>query len=364
MAYFRVSLNAARAIADATGEPQLIAAYMVLRRYAYTPAKDRTAAGAKAISKELRCTDYRAKRLLSDLISLRFGERGADALAMPAADWNTAHDKQWSTKKGNAGVYALPEWPGDLAYLPDIIFGEPFARLCADPDTKAGADALLALLHLYRHVAYGDFMGAAPDRFAYLPWDCEGDRTLEFDYQLGSVGADGGVSYWCISPAESGKQWAYTATIEAITGGHSDAHKARFWRSIHLLNDGGLVCPVAVVFSSDPATGPARMLYPLWVFRPEYRKALLKDGLDGELAKLIHRAVDNAGLCDEYLMRDVTAEDRATEGTGIYYCAVKGDKPPTVLTLYAPRLHAPTPENLGGLNEVARLTQGVRNWFN
>lgn len=51
--YFKVSMGAAKAIANANEGLGLLAGYMTLASYAYGPKREHTAAGAKAIPWQL-----------------------------------------------------------------------------------------------------------------------------------------------------------------------------------------------------------------------------------------------------------------------------------------------------------------------
>lgn len=132
-----------------------------------------------------------------------------------------------------------------------------------------------------------------------------------------------------------------------VEGANADVE--RIWRALWFLLGSGTVCKVAVV-------GDGSRNYPLWVFNPTYRGSLaVRHGLRADLAKQMHSLAGDIGADpDNALTIAATDPNRETEGTGIYYCAAKSQ--PVVRTLLVPRLHAPTPNNMDGIQEMARIT--------
>lgn len=66
--YFRVSMGAAKAIANVSDGPDLLAAYTALARFAFGDKREQTAAGTLAIRTALGCSDYLSKGLLRELL--------------------------------------------------------------------------------------------------------------------------------------------------------------------------------------------------------------------------------------------------------------------------------------------------------
>lgn len=357
--YFRVPLEAAKALSGDTDDADLLAAYMTLWRFAYGagPQRDRTAAGARAIRKALGCTDYRSKRLLRDLAALRYGPTGEQGLVVPMVDWNEAHNTSYPAIKGNADLYMLPPWGRDHAYLPSLLMDEyapgtsPISRLCAaDAEPSQRRDALLVLLHVYSAVDYGDCMGAPPDAFASGAWTHEGSTDVaSMDFELGHLGSHAGLHFWLVRETDRDRLVA-RCDAQAILGGEEDEAWERLWTATYFLEREGFLCRVAVVRRG-------RDSYPLWVYSPAYREVLAAMGLNAGLAAEFHRIASDADLdADNYLIRAATDPDREREGTGLFICATTTKRAPVIQTVFAPRLHAATPTNLDGLQDIARRT--------
>lgn len=354
--YFKVPLAAARAIVDASETPDLLAAYLVLRRFAFPPSRaeaaprNLTAAGAKAIRLATGVTDFRSKRLMDDLRSLRFGDRGQHGLIEPTG-----------RNKGNAPLYKLPAWDGPDAYLPALLLdahptqGTAVHRILDSEATpEVQRDALYLLLHLYATTDYAGWMGAPHDLFAYQAWERDGARG-EMDFELGYAGQAGPLKVWLVALPKDDEWTMPYRLVENLFGSATDENKERFWPALWLLLNSGLVCKVAVV-----ANG--RETYPLWAFGPSFRDALAERGIHGDLAAQIQLLACQVGFDpDNYLIREATGEDRGSGGTGLFFCIGNN---PVVRTLLVPRLHAPTAVNNDGLDEVAKITASLRRRIN
>lgn len=350
--YFKVPLSAARFIVEQSDTPDLLAAYMVLRRYAFPPKRDGsaprnlTAAGAKAVRLATGVTDFRSKRLMDDLRALRSSERGELGLI-----------ETTGRSKGNAPVYKLPAWDGPEAYVPALLLdshpthGTAVRRIldcAATPEVQR--DALYMLLHLYARTDYAGWMGAPHDLFAYQAWEREG-ASGEMDFELGYVGQQGPLHVWLVALPKHDEWTVPQRLFQSLFGVTDDLTKARFWPALWLLINSGLVCKVAVV-----ANG--RETYPLWAFGKSFREALAERGIHGDLAAHVQSLANQVGFdADNYLIREATIEDREAEGTGLFFCI---GKDPVVRTLLVPRLHAPTAVNNDGLDEVAKITTSLR----
>lgn len=339
--YFKVPMKAALEIVDASEGPELLAGYVVLRRWAMTKNYDRTAAGAQAIRKATGVTDFRAKRVLIDLLALRFGDRGELFLLEPTG-----------RQVKNAREYRFGAWEGLVSYLPDLLTQgdvQPLRRLCqvdAVPEVKR--DALLVLLHAYASVNYGDFLGVDPSEFIYKKWKVDGlcsANDTEFD--LGHYGKVDGLHFWLVKEDDE-TRYTFQKSADRIFGEGKNALD-RLWQAHALLLQIGMLCPVAIVdYGTDT--------YPLWVFSPAYREALERTGVTANLADIIYRKAGNNDLDpDNLIIRAATDYDtRGPEGTGLFFCVTPTDREPVVRTIYAPLFHAPNPANLDGLMEMNR----------
>lgn len=346
--YFRVPMAAAQAITSETGDPDALAAWLVLRRFAYGHQRELTCAGAKSIAGALGVTrQLAAPRLLRALLAVRYGERGADSVLMTAADWNAVTGHKVPAMKGNAPVYVLPDPMGENAYLPDLLIppaGERswFAGLC-ELEQGPALDAVRLLLTAYQLTSYADFFGADPDRFARDEWDLEGESR---GYALGHIGTADGQHFWLAR--ERDRSFTEWSAVEHLAGGRPDESTARFWAAINKLCTVGLLFRAAVV--SDQR---GRLLYPLWVYGASHRARLAELGVNGDLATRFQRRANRAGLeAAEYMAFDASGE---REHTGLFILATKTPSAPVLRTVYAPTLTAPTPDNLAGLARVAEL---------
>lgn len=342
--YFKVPLAAARNILELCEGPELLAGYMTLRRHAFGSTRNLTAAGAKAVKVATGCTDWRSKRVMDDLRTLRFGEGEGLGLV-----------ESTGRKKANAHLYRLPTWGGVDAYVPALIldrhpeYGSAVLRICqCDSEPSVQRDALYLLLHLYSLTDYAGWMGAPPDVFVHQLWERDGSRCPgNADHELGYYGREGDIDLWLVALPEDHTWTMPHRLCEALFGDATELTRERFWRALWCLLGCGAVCKVAVVSNG-------RDNYPLWVFSPAYRKSLEELGIKPDLADSIYRLASDAGYdADNYLIIDATSEDREPEGTGLFFCV---GKDPKVRTLLIPRLHAPTPVNLDGLREIAAIT--------
>ena len=271
-------------------------------------------------------------------------------------EWNDTRGTSYPVRKGNADVYMLPPWGKAHAYVPSLLMDEytqgvtPISRLCAaDVDPGQRRDALLVLLHVYSAVDCGDYMGVPPDAFAYAAWSHEGSAGVsEFEFELGYLGAHRQLHFWLVREDE---RLLARCDVLSLFGGEESEAWRRFWPSINLLENEGLLCRVAMVRRG-------RESYPLWVYSPTYREALAASvGLNAGLADAFYRLAGNAGLdADNYLVRAATGDDRERSGTGLFVCATLTKRAPVIETVFAPRLHAATPANLDGLRDMARRT--------
>lgn len=347
--YFRVPMVAAEAIVRETAQPEALAAWLVLRRFAYGHQRELTCAGAKSVASALGVTrQLVAPRLLRALLAVRYGERGADSVLVTAADWNATTGHKVPAMKGNAPVFVLPDPKGENAYLPDLLIppGEErswLAGLC-ELEQEAALDAVRLLLTAYQVTSCGDFIGADPSSFARGDWKTEGEGPE--GYSLGHIGSADGRHYWLArEPENEVTQWS---AIEQLTGERSEAGTVRFWAGIRTLCSTGLLYRVAV--ASDKHD---RLLYPLWVFGASHRQRLSGLGVSGDLAARFQRTANRAGLdVAEYLAFDASGE---RDPTGLFIAATKNPVAPIIRTVFAPTLLAPTPDNLAGMARVAAL---------
>lgn len=157
--YFKVSMDAARAIVEANDGPELLAGYVTVCCFAYGNGRTKTRAGAKAIRERCGFTDYRSKRVRDELRALRFGERGERGLLTPTGG-----------KVGDAAVCEIDQWDGVDAYVPSILLdqhpehGGPLPRLLASETLPRATirDALFLLLYTYSCTDYAEWFGCPP----------------------------------------------------------------------------------------------------------------------------------------------------------------------------------------------------------
>jgi len=343
--YFRAPIETARAIKEETGDPDALAAWLVMRRFNYGHKRELTCAGAKKVAAALGISRPRATRIIESLLSMRFGEKGEGIALTTADDWNTATDYKVPRMKGNAPVYVTPDTGTALAYLPDLLIphGEarsPLARLC-ELDAALGLDCLHLLLLAYHAVSCADYVGAAPGLFASEAWTLDADETG--DNFLGHLGVDQGVHYWLAAPA--GKRAASWSAIELLTGASTEECSRRYWLALETLLAQGHLFRVAIV--SDARD---RLHYPLHVFGEGHRSRLAEVGVMGVSRELAKRA-----QCAGIDMAEARFESDGSILPDVYTVATRSESPPVLRTVYVPTLTAPTPENLAGLERVATL---------
>jgi hypothetical protein len=339
--YFKVSMDAARAIVNETEGPNMLAAYVTVCGHAYGEDRRITAAGAKAIRQGAGTTDYRSKLLLADMMALCFGDR---TLLKPTPLY-----------EGNAPIHYIEQWDGSYAYLPSLLIqkmGEGtsmLAKLAASPDYDSDVrrDALLLLLHAYAVVAYADWFGCPPEEMAYRDFTLDGEVH---DFALGHYGEMGGANLWLAGATDTWRAWPRVMT--SLFGKDEETAQGRFWPALWCLKDLGLLITVVSVQL------PGGRAYPLWVANPGYREALGTYGVVPNLAMLIHNAACATGHDPDNLVMRYAVEDMERQGSDLYFCVAK--KKPIVRGVLAPRLHAPTPINLEGLEEAGGATVEIK----
>lgn len=340
--YFRVQMDAARAIVDSSDGPELLAGYMVLNRFAMPPKYGFTAAGARVIRDSAGISDCRAKFVLRNLLALRFGDHGERFLV-----------EDTGKMMRNARKYEIGQWGGLVSYLPDLMVQgnpTPLSRIVrADAAPEVRRDALLMLLHIHATVDYAEWLGVDPSEFIYKQWKLEGDVEIGNDiFELGYMGEDGGLHYWLAQEDPDATRFTFARNAECLFGGSA---MDRFWNAHDLLRAQGLLCCVAIV-----CTGGST--YPLWVFSPAYRDALKQSGVRADLARLIQNSASRVGLDpDNRLIANAAGPGRDDWGTGLFFVVTKTGKAPAIKTVYAPLFHAPSPLNLAGLAEIAERAE-------
>lgn len=364
MAYFRVPLLVAEGIAAADPDPQILAAWLVLRCYSFGNARDLTATGAKKIAWALGISRRSAAKLLQRLLAIRYGERGDVAVVMTAADWNQQSGNKVPTQKGLMPVYVMPDPGCDCAYLPNGLVAagnvrSRLADLCDLDDPQAGLDAIRALIQLYHATSFGDFCGADPDLFASCnDWVLEGNYAGHHDLQLGAMEHylgghqdDAGRRYWLAKQGESlSASWV---AIEAVTGGRTGACVERFRHALGILEQQGLMSRVAIVLNAR-----GQLLYPLWAYGELSRSRLDDFGVAVDLARVFQRRAEEAGMVEVECLAAEAGKLKA-EGereTGLFVCATKTAAVPIIRTVYAPTLFALTPDSLKDLSDLAGRT--------
>ena len=325
--YFRVPLSAFNAVATHSGDPDAVAAWLVLRRFAHGQNRELTAAGAKCIGSSLGITRPRARKLIQGMQALRFGPRGEQSVLVAAADWNAATGQAVRGMQGNAPVYVMPDPGGEYAYMPDLLVprfpGQSYLKGLCELESGAGMDAIRALVRAHAVLSCGDYLGADPDEFAFTAWETAGVRS---DYELGLIGNVEGKRYWLFAELERATT-SWTA-IEWVTGGQSAEHAARFWAAIYVLCERGMLYRAAIATDRR-----GRMLYPLWVFGSSHRERLARDfGIAGNLASRFRGIASRAEL-DPPEQYDSTG---LASGDQLFVCANWGSEPPVIRTVYVP----------------------------
>ncbi len=342
--YFKVSMDAARVIVNASEGPETLAGYITLCGYAYEKERLATAAGARAIRLTIGCTDFRSKRVMAELLSMEIGTDGQRGLL-----------SQTERRKANAIVYRLKAWDGTHAYLPSLLlerppeYGSSLAKLLAreSDEREVIRDALLLLLHVYANTDYAEWFGCPPDTMTYRKWRQDGYAGE--DFELGHQGDMAGIPLWLVAEDDDGVWHVSPTVIRSLYGEEANLAEARFWSAWRCLRDSGLVLEVVSVQTGGRA-------YPLWVYSSAYRESLKEHGIISDLGRETQLAACATGLDPDNLVIRYAVDECDRQGTGMFYCV--GAKP-IVRTVIAPRLHAPTPLNLDGLKEAANVTKEI-----
>lgn len=337
--YFRVSMGAARAIAEASDGPDLLAAYIVLAAFAFGEKREQTAAGAQAIRKALGCSDYHSKALLAELLEFPQGKGAGQVVLAPSG-----------RRKANAAIYQLPTWEGDQAYPPALLVDTQQrhaiglqALLDLRQPPRVIADALLLLLHAYAVVDYAGWCGCPPGAMPWYEWRREG--TAYDDFPLGFQGEMGGQDLWLVA-GDEGAEWSVDPQlVDCLYGPQAAAE--RLWQAWECLLQCGLLVRVVSV-------QVGRWTYPLWIASPELRERLNRDhDIVTDLGRRVHTAACRTGWDPDAVTMNFAMSLSAPAGSGLFFCL---GHDPVVRSLVMPRLHAPTPVNLDGLKHLADIT--------
>ena len=345
--YFRAPLETARGIKEQTGDPDCLAAWLVMRRFTFGHKRELTCAGAKKVGSALGISRPRADRLIKSLLALRFGDAGEGIALATADDWRQATGHKIAPMKGHAPVYVSPETGAEFAYLPDLLIPQgdarsPLAELC-ELDPALGLDALHLLLLAHHAVNCADYMGACPRLFAYEDWTMDAD-AWGFDW-LGHLGDAARTHYWLV--AATGRASCTIRGMESLVGEVSEESGGRYWKALDVLRARGFLCRIAIV--SDARD---RLLYPLHVYGESHQRRLEAIGIPGSIATRLAREADREGQG----FNDARFETDGSKVPDLFVVATRSEAPPRVRTVYAPTLIAPTPENVAGLDAVARLS--------
>jgi hypothetical protein len=347
--YFRVSLQAARAIAAGSSDPEVLAALVVQRRFAFGLRRELTAAGAKKIGAALGITRRRAGKKLDSLLALRTGPRGETATVYTAAEWNQLTGQSVGTMRRNAPVYVFPDDEGLDAYLPAELVPPYEARSFLAPiceqAPRLALDVVQLLLLAYAATSYGDFLGADPDAFAAHAWSTEGESA---GFRLGCFGSDQGRHYWLVREDDLPAVAPEAVTWLAWAG----KHEQRFQSALAYCLGRGLVQRAAIV--SDQG---GRLLYPLTLYGDPHRALLAPFGIKGFGARWQQQA-RAAGLSVAEQLADVQMRGQSP---GLSVCVTTDPEPPRIKTVFAPGYLARTPDNLTGLELAARQCQKWQN---
>lgn len=342
--YFKVSMSAAKAIADASDGPDLLSGYITLLAYAHGPKRDLVSGGAKVIRQTTQCTDFRSKKILKRLLSFGEDQGLPSGLITPTG-----------RKKANADLRSIELWGGEFAYLPFLLverhpeYGSHLAQLLQlDQPDSAIRDALIVLLHVYTVTDYAEWFGCPPDTMPYKEWNQSGSGGQ--DFELGYQGDVGALQLWLVSEREEEAWRVPRQVVAGLFGSDSEDNMARFWRAWDCLIQAGSLVTVVSVQSGGRA-------YPLWVYSKGYRQSLAEQhGIVADLGREAQLAACSSGLDPDNLVIRYAVDEMGRAGSGLFYCFGKS---PKVRTVVAPRLHAPTPINLDGLKEAATVTRSI-----
>lgn len=303
--YFRVALDRVPMLIDAAGDAELLAPWLVMRRFAFGPEQSQCEAGAKAIATACGFGRSRASKRLAELV-----ERG---LVVPLS----------TSPRTSRTLYSVGTEPGECAYLPTLFVtpGEP--SLAPFLEHPCGAEALRLLLMAYHAVDYAGCGGCDPEMFPF----CASEVDAHED------------GWWLASEGDPIAPHACTDAFRKIE---------HLWRSLEWLLERGYLVRLANVYRGRA------LAYPLFAFGERHREALRVHGVVPDVARSMHRAAQaDAAAWEQTLPLTLAAIDG--EETGQF--VIRGDDEPTVRTLYCPRPIAPTPQNLEGLARMAKLSQ-------
>lgn len=341
--YIKIPVNAVRTIrnySNATEDSaeglRLLTAYLKLRWHEYDgPAGlvergqpgGHTAAGARAISKATKVSSERAKKVLRNLLT--------PPESLSAQPFIVATE----AKQALAPVYKFTPWEGPIAYLPAALWdGEGGGALTkvldAPAPTSVRLTAMCLLVELYARMDY-DWLAVPPDRFMHQ----------RLRVRACAPAFRKGYTFWL---AEASNTWEIAPGIcKELTG--YEAPSPLLLAAFGLLLNLGLICRVMVVDTKE-------FRYPLYV---HYRAAAASLNERGILTDLTRRFLRAAVRDGDITAREVNAAAGKKPGTGLYHCLSQST--PTVYVLLAPCLHAPTPMNLSGMEEVAERTSRMND---
>lgn len=338
--YFKVSVDAARAIAAHSLGPELLGAYLVVLRSQYG---DRlTAAGAKSIATRLGFSDYRSKLLLEKLADFR-----VEGYEGPLFELTGRMRK-------SASVRRAAMWGEEIAYLPCLLPDGRLKVLLSSDDVEWDEadrrDALLVLTYIYAHADYARCLGVKPSELCWAELSTSPaarSTTPARRVKLGRISRVGNQFLWCAHLRRPIDWKLADSTGKQVLGGTGTPVRVK--RAIDCLVAKGLLTPVIVV-------KVPREVFPIWISGDTYADSLGQTyGIIPDLTRHATKLAKHLGVLLKDEADDLFRDHESRYGSGFYYALAEAEA--RFLVTLVPKLYAPTPRNLDGLKELAAITK-------
>ena len=364
--FFTVNLSQVDDMVRQGAGAEEVMAYLILARGCGKDSS--TTHGANSIANRTGLTHYKAEQSLEWLIESGHILKHEDTEKLIKIDHILKHEGAERKKRLSRWQLTEPIDGHDLALANALVDGigrgkdnPPLTRIynevgmgvhCVFPDARL--DALMVLLHLYRHHLMADYGGVNPRAGIFRSWQATENSTGEQVVDVEGTNAalyeiEGSNSTMYLKFAEE--------ALSYVTD--KDEKSVRFWDAFHNLEKLGFMYEVTQVWSGDPDKDKkAEPLYTLYIHDRHARES------EPYLSKDIHNAAIRRGAMDAYsefppTRNNFFGDSENIVGTGRFrYIANKkvGGFP---LGIYRLRFRAATKDaGKGMLAEKSR----VNNW--
>ena len=300
--FFTVNLSQVDDMVRQGAGAEEVMAYLILARGCGKDSS--TAHGANSIANRTGLTHYKAEQSLEWLIESGHILKHEDTERLIKIDHTLKHEGVERKKRLSRWQLTEPIDGHELALANALVDGigrgkdnPPLTRIynevgmgnhCVFPDARL--DALMVLLHLYRHHLMADYGGVNPRAGIFRSWQATENSTGE---QVVDVKGTN-VALYEIEGSNS-TMYLKFAKEALFYVADTEERNVRFWDAFYNLNKFGFMYEVTQVWNGDPDKDKkAEPLYTLYIHDRHARDS------EPYLSRDIHSAAMRLGAMDAY----------------------------------------------------------------